>query len=149
MCMTVLYILYYILAYIQHNGDVSLENQKKKVLCYMLYVSVYINLQSGRMLCLRGTIYLAIIPYILVPNCYENILGFLSLAKFPVRNLKFKNLNLERNVSTPTSCILLYGFREIFFFLLNFSPLVSASCCVASHRAMMIPVRSHCGQAFP
>jgi len=35
--MTVLYILYYILAYIQHNGDVSLEKRKEgeklSVLC--------------------------------------------------------------------------------------------------------------------
>ena len=82
------------------------------------------------MLCLRDTIYLAIIPYIWVLNCFENILGFIPLAKFPVRNLKFKNVNLESNVSTPTSCILLYGFREIFFLLLEFfSPRVCELLC--------------------
>lgn len=41
-------------------------------------------------------------------------------------------------MSIPTSYILLYGFKEIFFSLPELSPLVSASCCAASHMAMMI-----------
>lgn len=96
----------------------------------MLCVSVYTNLQSGPMLCLRDTIYLAIFTYILVLNCFENILGLILLAKFPVQNLKFRNVNLEKKrVHSYILHFVIWIQRDFFSSLEIFSPHVCEFLC--------------------